>query len=107
MKLKQLPEDFHVEEITRVVAGDNGPFAFYRLQKRGWTTPDALAVVRRRWGISPRRLSYGGLKDRHALTVQYVTIFHGPRRRLNQQGIHVEYLGQVASPYSSRDLERN
>ncbi len=107
MKIKQLPEDFQVEEITHLAAGSVGSFAFYRLEKRGWTTPDALGVLRRRWGIEPRRLSYGGLKDRHALTVQYVTIFHGPRRGLEQQGIRVSYLGQVAAPYSSQDIERN
>ena len=107
MKLKQQPEDFQVEEISRVVAGAEGPFAFYRLEKRGWTTPDAVAVVRRRWGVEPQRISYGGLKDRHARTVQYLTIFHGPRRGLKQQDIHVEYLGQVEAAYASSDIDRN
>jgi tRNA pseudouridine13 synthase len=107
MKLKQQPEDFQVEEITRVVAGSGGAFAFYRLEKRGWTTPDALALLRRRWDIEPRRLSYGGLKDRHALTTQYLTIFHGPRRGLDQQGVRVTYLGQLPVPYSSQDIDRN
>jgi tRNA pseudouridine13 synthase len=107
MKLKQQPEDFQVEEITRVVAGDQGPFALYRLEKKGWSTPDALAVIRRRWRIEPRRTSYGGLKDRHAQTVQYLSIFHGPRRHLNQPGIRVTYLGQVLSPYESADVVCN
>jgi len=107
MKLKQLPEDFQVEERTDVRAGVEGPFAFYRMEKRGWSTPDALAAVRRRWKIDLRRLSYGGLKDRHACSVQYLTIFHGPRRRLHHQGVTVEYLGQVATPYTSRDIRAN
>jgi tRNA pseudouridine13 synthase len=106
-KIKQQPDDFQVEEITRVVPGPDGPFALYRLEKSGWTTTGALDVIRRRWGIEPRRLSYGGLKDRHALTVQYLTIFRGPRRRLRQQGIHVEYCGQTAAPYTSQDIARN
>src|SRR5438552_2768338 len=103
MKLKQQPEDFQVEELTDVVPGGQGPFALYRLEKRGWTTLDALAAVRRRWKLEPRRLSYGGLKDRHAHTVQYLTVFHGPKRRLTHQGVSLEYLGQVAAPYSSRE----
>jgi tRNA pseudouridine13 synthase len=104
MKLKQQPEDFQVEEISRVVPGDQGPFTLYRLEKRGWSTPDALAAIRRRWNVEPRRLSYGGLKDRHAQTVQYLSIFHGPRRNLTQQGIHVRFLGRVLSPYESADV---
>jgi len=107
MKLKQQPEDFQVEELTDVVPSAEGPFAFYRLDKEGWTTPDALQAVRRRWKLEPRRLSYGGLKDRHAHTVQYLTIFRGPQRRLTHHGIRLEYLGQVAAPYTSRAIRAN
>lgn len=107
MKLKQLPQDFQVEERTDVVPSGAGDYAFYRLEKRGWTTPDALGVLRRRWQLDHRRLSCGGLKDRHALTVQYLTILRGPRRNLDQQGIVVTYLGQVPRPYSSQDIRAN
>src|SRR5436190_14255319 len=107
MIVKQQPEDFRVEEQTDVRPGADGPFAFYRLDKTGWTTPDALAAIRRRWQIDLRRLSYGGLKDRHARTVQYLTILHGPRRRLTHQRIGLEYLGQVHEPYTSHHLRSN
>jgi tRNA pseudouridine13 synthase len=107
MKLKQHPDDFQVEEITAVAAGAAGDYALYRLEKRGWSTPDALAALRRRWKLSPRRLSYGGLKDRHASTVQYLTVFHGPRRDLHHHDVAVKYLGQVAAPYTSRDIAAN
>jgi tRNA pseudouridine13 synthase len=106
-KLKQQPEDFQVEELTDVAPAGRGPFALYRLEKRGWSTPDALAALRRRWRIEPRRASYGGLKDRHALTVQYLTVFQGPRRGLKQQGITVSYLGQVPAPYTSAHVRAN
>jgi tRNA pseudouridine13 synthase len=107
MKLKQEPDDFHVEELTEFRPGTEGPFALYRLEKRGWATPDALSMLRRRWKIEPRRLSYGGLKDRHAWTIQYLTILHGPRRNFHQQQVAVEYLGQAPAPYSSRDIRCN
>src|SRR5207245_10551767 len=106
-KLKQRPEDFQVEERTDVVSSEEGDYAFYRLEKRGWTTPDALGVLRRRWQLDPRRLSYGGLKDRHALTVQYLTVLRGPGRDLHQQCIEVTYLAQAAQPYSSQDIRGN
>jgi tRNA pseudouridine13 synthase len=107
MKLKQQPEDFQVEELTDAVPGDQGEFAFYRLQKRGWTTPDAVQAIRRRWKVDLHRVSYGGLKDRHAQTVQYLTIFHGPHRRLTHHGVTLEYLGQLDKPYTSKDLRAN
>jgi tRNA pseudouridine13 synthase len=107
MKVKQQPEDFQVEELTDIAPTETGAFAFYRLTKRGWSTPDALAAVRSRWRIEPRRIASGGLKDRHAVTVQYFTIFHGPRRNLHHQGITVEYLGQLSRPYDSADIRAN
>jgi tRNA pseudouridine13 synthase len=106
MILKQTPEDFLVEELTDVQPGE-GPFAFYRLDKNGWTTPDALEAIRRRWRLERRRLSYGGLKDRHAQTVQYFTVYRGPQRRLTHQGFSVTYLGQVARPYLSQEIRSN
>jgi tRNA pseudouridine13 synthase len=107
MKLKQDPEDFKVEELTEVTPGEHGPFAFYRMTKRGWTTPDALAAIRRRWQVDACRLSYGGLKDRHAHTVQYLAIHRGPRCSLTHHGVTLQYLGQIDGPYTSRDIRAN
>src|SRR5580704_11489501 len=107
MKVKQRPEDFQVEELTPAIAGDRGEFAFYRLDKTGWTTPDALAALRRRWQIELNRLSYGGLKDRHAVTSQFLTIFRGPKRNLSHERIKVIYLGQRTEAYSSTDINAN
>lgn len=106
-KLKQQPEDFQVEELTDLVPGAEGSFALYRLEKRGWSTPDALAAVRRRWKIHPERISYGGLKDRHALTQQHLTIRRGPQRNLTHEGVHVVYLGQVSRPFTPADIRAN
>src|SRR5262245_16633472 len=107
MKLKQRPEDFRVEELTDATAGDAGEFALYRLEKTGWTTPDALSAIRRRWQIDFRRLSYGGLKDRHAVTAQHVTIFRGPKRNLSHERITLTYLGQRAEPFTAADIRAN
>jgi tRNA pseudouridine13 synthase len=106
MKVKQQPDDFQVEELTGAQPA-SGPFALYRLEKTGWTTIDALSAVRRRWKIDHRRLSYGGLKDRHAHTIQYFTIYNGPRRDLSHHTVHVRYLGHVAAPFTSADIRGN
>jgi len=88
-------------------AGKTGDYALYRLDKRGWTTPDALAIIRKRWKLEVRRLAVGGLKDRHAETTQYITIYRGPQRKLTHANLQVAYLGQVAEAYSSEHIEAN
>ena len=107
MHIKQTPTDFRVEERIDLQPGPHGDFALYRLEKRGWTTPDALAAVRRRWHIDVRRLSYGGLKDRHAHTIQYVTILRGPARKFTQENIALTYLGQLPHPFQSEHIGAN
>jgi tRNA pseudouridine13 synthase len=107
MKVKQQPGDFRVEELTDVLPGPTGEFAYYRLDKVGWTTPAALQVVRGRWGLDGRRVGFGGLKDRHAETTQYFTVLRGPTRNLSQQGVTVTYLGQVPDSYTSQHITAN
>jgi len=107
MKIKCRPDDFVVEEIPGLPEDPNGPFQIYRLEKQGWTTPDALAAVRRTWDIAPHRLGYGGLKDRHAKTIQYFTIRGGPDRKLEQPGIRVLAVARASEPYHSRHILAN
>lgn len=107
MKLKQAPEDFHVEELTERLPTDQGPFSLYRLEKKGWATLDAVQAIRRRWHLDAGRLSYGGLKDRHAHTVQHITIYHGPRRGLTHHAVTLSYLGQTSRPFTSNDICAN
>jgi tRNA pseudouridine13 synthase len=106
MIIKRLTDDFLVEELADLRLG-LGSFALYRMEKKGWTTPDALAAVRRRWRIDLRRLSYGGLKDRHAHTIQYFSIYRGPARKLTHSGVDVSYLGQSDQPFTSGQIRAN
>jgi len=107
MKIKTTPEDFQVEELTAIEPGKQGDHGFYRLEKRGWSTVDVLGGIRRIWRIEPHRINYGGLKDRHALTIQYLTILHGPKGNLENQGWRLKYLGQVPDAFSSKDIASN
>lgn len=106
MKLKSLPEDFQVEELSEFLP-DGGPYAAYRLTKRGLGTPEVVAAIARRWKIDRRHISVGGLKDRHALTTQWITIYHGPRRNLEQTSFRLAYQGQASRPFGSQDIGAN
>ncbi len=107
MKLKRQPEDFRVEELPTVEGGDRGRFAFYRLTKRGVGTLEALEEIRRRWNLSSQQIRYGGLKDRHAVTIQYLTILDGPDRGFRERGLDLEPLGRLAGPYGPDQFRGN
>jgi len=107
MKLKRQPEDFQVEEQSDFAVTGDGPFALYLLEKRGLGTPEAVRAIARRWRVNQIDISFGGLKDRHAITKQFLTIHRGPRRNLNQTNLSLKYLGQAARPFQSSDIAGN
>jgi tRNA pseudouridine13 synthase len=107
MKLKRLPEDFRVTELTDVPATAGGSFALYRLTKRGIGTPEAIDALLRRWKVPRHRVSYGGLKDRHAVTVQHLTIQRGPPHGLEQTNLSLDYLGRCERAFTPADIRAN
>ncbi|WP_169974252.1 tRNA pseudouridine(13) synthase TruD [Tautonia rosea] len=107
MKIKCRPEDFRVEELPTVQPGDRGRFVLYRLTKRGIGTPEAIESIRRRWNLPPDVVRHGGLKDRHALTIQYLSIFKGPERSLHQEQIDLEPIGRIDEPYGPSSFRGN
>jgi tRNA pseudouridine13 synthase len=106
VKLKRLPEDFQVDELSQVTPS-TGEYALYQLTKQSIGTPEVINSVVERWSIPRRRISYGGLKDKHALTTQFVTIHHGPRKPLSQKSFELLYLGQVNGPFTASDIDGN
>lgn len=106
MKLKCKPDDFIVDEITKREASD-GSFALYRLSKQSIGTPEALTRVRRTRNLHPNQVSHGGLKDRHAVTSQFITIRNGPRNDIECGAVNLAYLGQTPKPFSAADIEGN
>lgn len=106
MKLRRLPEDFQVDEQTEFQLS-GGPFSVYRLTKQSIGTPEAVAAIVERWKIPRRRISFGGLKDKHAVTSQHLTIQHGPKKPLRQSSFELEYLGQAERAFQPTDIATN
>jgi tRNA pseudouridine13 synthase len=106
MRIKCQPEDFRVCEATQTRC-EGGPFAFYRLTKRSLGTPEAVDAICRRWNIPAQQVQYGGLKDRHAVTAQHLTIYRGPRRGLKETNLRLEYLGQTSRAFGPQDIDGN
>jgi tRNA pseudouridine13 synthase len=82
MALRRLVDDFHVDErltpewvdSLATAWSDEHPYAIYRLTKTGLSTPDAVGLLCRALRVSAHTSSYAGLKDRHAVTSQHVSV---------------------------------
>lgn len=107
MKIKCRAEDFQVEELPIEGGGGDGPFVLYRLTKTGIGTPEAVDEIRRRWNLDARSVQAGGLKDRHARTVQYLTIAGGPDRSISTRNLELEPVGRSRRPYGPSSFRGN
>jgi len=74
IKIKAKPEDFVVEEVADLPFQNGGNFCVYLLKKRGWNTVDVLKNLSKKLNLPSSDFSYGGKKDKYALTAQYITI---------------------------------
>jgi tRNA pseudouridine13 synthase len=68
------PETFTVEEIPAYLPSGEGTHLFVWVEKRGLTTLDVIARVAAALGVNGRDVGYAGLKDRHALTRQWLSV---------------------------------
>ncbi|MBU2589767.1 MAG: tRNA pseudouridine(13) synthase TruD [Nanoarchaeota archaeon] len=96
MKIKQIPEDFVVKEIANIKL-DGGSFAYFKLKKKLWNTIDAVNEIAKVLNVNFNRLRYAGIKDRQAVTEQFISAENVSKEALEKakvKDIEIEYLGQ-------------
>lgn len=107
MKIKQRPEDFVVTELDKFEISKTGPFALYRLVKWDVGTIEAARNLAKNWNLSAGQISFGGLKDRHARTVQAISVRGGPERNFEGSAFRVEFLGRSRDPITRASFHGN
>ena len=84
-QVKQRAEDFRVDECPPDnIRGGRGRFTWFKLSKRGLTTPAAISRVAFHLGIKPNAITFAGLKDANAITSQWVSLADVDVRRLER-----------------------
>lgn len=73
-RIKAAPEDFRVEEIPAYEPSGDGTHLFLHFEKRGLTTDAAVRAITKALGIEMRDVGIAGMKDKVALTTQWVSV---------------------------------
>jgi tRNA pseudouridine13 synthase len=74
-RIKDSPEDFVVEEIpAEIQRADSGKYLILKVRLREWDTNRFLIELSRQLGVSRKRVTYAGTKDKLAVTTQYFCI---------------------------------
>jgi tRNA pseudouridine13 synthase len=107
MRYKVQPEDFTVEEQIRLSLAPSGPFAVYRVRKRGVTTLRVQAQVARALGVGQSAVVVPALKDKDAVAVQHLAVHGTGPARLTGDGFVAEFLGRSPRPLAPADVVAN
>ncbi len=102
MKLKQLPTDFIVQETPDyTISPQKDQHTIFLLQKQEVDTFDAIRRIAQRLRISLFEIGYAGLKDKHALARQYVSI----PTKYNVQNLKLDSVVLTFVGYSQKKIK--
>ena len=72
--LKSRPNDFEVSEELGFEPAGEGEHLFVLVEKSGLSTRELIGCIARDVSIDPELIGYSGLKDKHALTRQWLSL---------------------------------
>lgn len=110
MLIKHSPKDFIVEEIPAKEWMSSGAYAVFKLTKINLNTEQAIDIITKKFHLIVESIKYSGTKDKHAHTIQYISI---PNRtgisqiRINEENIKLEHVGYNDEPLSLGTLKGN
>jgi tRNA pseudouridine13 synthase len=81
-RIRQVPEDFRVEEIPLYEPAGEGDHVLFQVEKTGISTFEALLWISKTAKVSEHAIGYAGLKDAHAVTRQSLSVHRVPPERL-------------------------
>lgn len=71
---KQSKEDFTVDEIPLYEFTGDGEHLILRIRKKDLSTWDMVEILSNQIGCKSRDIGYAGLKDKNAMTIQYISL---------------------------------
>jgi tRNA pseudouridine13 synthase len=89
-RFKVIPEDFVVDEIPAYLPEGQGDHLYLHIKKRGLTTNDAVARIADTCGVPRRDVGVAGLKDKVAVTTQWLSIPALPGTKVEEKARAIE-----------------
>jgi tRNA pseudouridine13 synthase len=109
-KIKHKPEDFIVREISNLHFLHTGNYLVCVLKKRNYTILRAIEHIANALGIRIKDIGFSGMKDKNAVTEQYISIKGVAKERvedINLKDISLRFVGYLDRPISLGNLEGN
>ncbi len=105
-RIRVHPEDFQVLEIPFVTPDGDGEHCWLYVRKRGSNTQWVAQQLAQHAGVAVSRVSYAGLKDRHAITEQWFSVHLPGQQGPDWQALNNESFQVLDAQRHSRKLQR-
>ncbi len=106
VSVRTVPEDFYVEECLGFAPAGSGAHLLLQVRKREANTAWVARELARHAGCRSADVGYAGLKDRHAVTVQWFSVPHAARSSVQWAGFSGPGFEVLAAHPHSRKLPR-
>jgi len=100
---KQSPRDFVVEEIPLYEFSGEGEHLVLQVRKKNLSTNEMVGQIARYLGIKNREIGYAGLKDKHAMTLQYISVHKKYEEAL--EGFNFDGIKIVSKTYHNNKIK--
>ncbi len=107
MKLRQTPEDFIVDEVPDFRPDPAGRFFVYQITKRSAATLEVLEVIRKALRLTHRDVSASGLKDKHAVATQLISVSRPLPADFSHPSFDWKFAGKSAGRLTADNVVQN
>ncbi|WP_457641527.1 tRNA pseudouridine(13) synthase TruD [Persephonella sp.] len=103
--IKKKPSDFVVDEVLNIKLEENGEFQIFKLKKSNVSTIQIVRFLSKLFHIKPSEIGFAGLKDKFAVTTQYISIpFH---YNIPETVCYIQKAGKWEETKKKPDFERS
>ncbi len=99
---KQSPRDFVVEELPIYEFSGEGEHLILLVRKKNLSTNEMIGQIARYLGIKNREIGYAGLKDKHAMTKQYISLHKKYEEAM--EGFNFEGIKIISKTYHNNKI---
>ena len=94
-KIKEKPQDFFVKEIIDIPLKEEGEYAYFKLKKVDRNTIDIVRELAQKFKLPVKNITFAGLKDKNAVTEQYLAIegLKNPPKELEGEHYKLKLVG--------------
>ncbi len=105
-EIKSRPEDFVVDELLPFEPDGEGEHVFLQIRKRGENTEYVARKLARLAAVRQRDVGFAGLKDRHAVTTQWFSVWLPGKREPDWQALNSEEIELINQTRHAKKLRR-